>query len=152
MAPTLLVGDHLLANKYTYQFRAPSMGDLVVFTYPVDQSKDFLQRVMAVGGDTIEIRNKKVVINGKLYNDDPGIHMEDTVLPTSESPRDNLLPLKVPENAFFVLGDNRDHSLDSRFWGVVGRHHIVGRPFLIYWSYDSASNRVRTERIGKWIQ
>ncbi len=152
MAPTLLVGDHLLANKYTYRFRAPSRGDLAVFTYPVDPSKDFLQRVIAIGGDTIEIRDKKVLINGKPYGSDPGIPVESNVLPPSESPRDNLPPLKIPENAFFVLGDNRDHSLDSRFWGLLGRQHIVGRPFLIYWSYDSVLKRVRTERIGKWIQ
>jgi len=152
MSPTLLVGDHLLANKPIYWFRGPRRGELLVFRYPADRSKDFLQRVIAVGGDTVEIQNKTVFINGKLCQNDPGVHTEQEMLPSSQSSRDNLPLIAVPRDCFFVMGDNRDRSLDSRFWGFVKLTDVVGRASVIYWSVDSTAKRVRTERIGKYVR
>jgi signal peptidase I len=152
MSPTLLVGDHLLANKLIYWFRAPVRGELVVFRYPPDPSKDFLQRVIATGGETIEIRDKKVFINGRPYPNDPGVSTEPDIQPGSQSSRDNIPSMTLPKDAVFVLGDNRDRSLDSRFWGYVPADQIVGRASMIYWSIDSVAKHIRTDRIGKCLR
>ena len=152
MSPALATGDFILANKLVYRTRSPSRGEVVVFRYPLDTSKDFVKRIIAIGGDTVDIRDKKVYINSKPYESDPGTHLNPEVLPASASPRDNLSPVTVPAGSFFVLGDNRDNNLDSRFWGLVKSEHIVGRASLIYWSYDSEGHRIRTERIGRHVR
>ncbi len=149
MTPTLDVGDHMLMNKLAYRFGTPHRGEVVVLRYPADTSYDFVQRIVAVGGDTVEVRDKKVFVNGKRYEKDPGVNLDTEIL---KSPRDKLPPLTVPPGGFFLLGDNRDHSFDSRFWGFAKREHLVGRPFLIYWSYDEKTKRVRTERIGERVR
>jgi signal peptidase I len=163
MLPTLLIGDHLLVNKFLYGLRIPVVGkrvfrvfepehdDVIVFVYPEDRSKDFIKRVKGVAGDTIEIRDKVVYINGRAI-DDPHAHFDvgGRVIPGSL--RDNYGPFTVPEGEVFVMGDNRDHSHDSRFWGTVPIDDILGKAFILYWSWDSDSFRPRLGRIGNLIR
>jgi signal peptidase I len=163
MLNTLLIGDHILVNKFIYGVRLPFAGtvlipvtdpkhdDIVVFKFPEDPSKDFIKRVVGIEGDTIEIRNKKVYVNGELQESDFAIYL-DPFIQYSEQNRDNLGPLKVPENSIFVMGDNRDYSYDSRFWGFVDLKDLKGKAFMIYWSWDSSNtdsfiNYVRWDRI-----
>ncbi|HWO43609.1 MAG TPA: signal peptidase I [Candidatus Eisenbacteria bacterium] len=165
MIPTLLIGDHILVNKLAYgiripfaedyaiRYRMPQRGDVVVFIFPEDRSKDFIKRVIAVGGETVEIRDKKVFVNGKPI-DDPHAHFEGSEIPGAASlaNQDEYGPKTVPENHVFVMGDNRDRSHDSRFWGFVNIDDIRGKAFLIYWSWDGSDRWVRWERIGDLIQ
>jgi signal peptidase I len=146
MEPTLLVGDHILVNKFIYgvripftdkrwpKFREPRCEDVIVFVYPVDLSKDFIKRVIAVGGDTVEIRDRKVFINGKVTEDPHAHFFGDVIYPGDEVPRDNMKPTKVPKGFLFVMGDNRNNSYDSRFWGFVSLRSVVGEAFIIYYS------------------
>jgi signal peptidase I len=145
MEPTLLVGDHILVNKFVYgwripfvgkrwpEIREPDRGDVIVFVYPVDRSKDFIKRVIAVGGDTVEIRDKKVLINGRVTKDPHAYFSSDIVYPGGALPRDNMSPIKIPKGFLFVMGDNRDNSYDSRFWGFVPLRDVVGEAFIIYY-------------------
>ncbi|MGB9711875.1 MAG: signal peptidase I [Dissulfurimicrobium sp.] len=164
MMQTLLVGDHLLVNKFIYGVRnpftqtlwikgeKPKRGDVIVFIYPLDPSKDFIKRVIGIGGDTVEIINKKVYVNGRLYPDPPGVqHTDPRILPASVSPRDNMGPIIVPKDSLFVMGDNRDQSYDSRFWGFVPLKDVRGKALIIYWSWDSDDFRPRLDRIFKII-
>ncbi|MCX7982818.1 MAG: signal peptidase I [Syntrophales bacterium] len=163
MKPTLLVGDHLLVNKFIYGIKIPFIrktiipvtepkrGDVVVFIYPEDRSKDFIKRVIAIAGDTVEIRNKKIFLNGKPYTDDYGVYVDNIVIPSSVQPRDNFGPVTVPPGKIFVMGDNRDQSYDSRFWGYVDLRDVLGKAFIIYWSWDRDNMGVRWGRIGKLI-
>jgi signal peptidase I len=163
MEETLAIGDHLLVNKFIYGIKAPFIdrtlldigspkrGDVVVFEYPKDESRDFIKRVVGTPGDIIEIRDKKVFVNGEPYINPHEVFKTSEILPKEQSPRDNFGPVKVPDNAYFVMGDNRDNSYDSRFWGFVGKDHIKGRAFIKYWSWDSDKSRVRWENIGKSI-
>jgi len=163
MLNTLLIGDHILVNKFIYGVRLPFKGtvlipvsepkhdDIVVFKFPEDPSKDFIKRVVGVEGDTIEIRDKKVYVNGALKESDFAIYL-DPYVQHSEQNRDNLGPFKVPENSIFVMGDNRDHSYDSRFWGFVDVKDLKGKAFMIYWSWngenkESIMDYVRWDRI-----
>jgi len=159
MKPTLLIGDHILVNKFIYGVKVPFLrntiipigdpkrDDIVVFIYPQDRSKDFIKRVIGVSGDTIEIKNKKIYINGKPYNDKYGVYVDQYIIPGSLQPRDNFPPITVPPNAIFVMGDNRDQSYDSRFWGVVDLKDVMGKAFIIYWSWDSDTFGVRWSRL-----
>ena len=164
MEPTLLIGDHILVNKLVYGIRIPftsarwpifsdpRRGDVIVFVYPEDRTKDFIKRVVAVGGDTVEIRNKKVFINGKELIDKHAHFRDARVLPPSEkNPRDNYGPVKVPEGHLFVMGDNRDYSADSRFWGFVPSEDVKGEAFLIYYSAQNLSN-IRLGRLFNIIR
>lgn len=148
MLPTLLIGDHLLVNKFIYGIRVPftgkilipivdpSKGDVVVFKFPKDRSVDYIKRVVGTPGDTVEIKNKKVFVNG-IAVDDPHAHVSSpAILDAQSSPRDNFGPILVPENRIFVMGDNRDNSYDSRFWGFVDQKDILGKAFILYWSWD----------------
>ncbi|HOJ51854.1 MAG TPA: signal peptidase I, partial [Syntrophales bacterium] len=158
-----LVGDHLLVNKFIYGVKIPFIrrtiipvmepkrGDVVVFIYPEDRSKDFIKRVIAVAGDTVEIRNKKIFLNGKLYTDQYGVYVDNFVIPATVQPRDNFGPVTVPPGKIFVMGDNRDQSYDSRFWGYVDLRDVLGKAFIIYWSWDRDNMGVRWSRIGKII-
>ena len=133
----------------------PERGDIVVFMFPEDETKDFIKRVVGLPGDTVEVRNKTVYINGAALSEPYTQHVDPTVLPHQIQPRDNLGPLTVPENSYFVMGDNRDQSLDSRFWGYVRRDKIKGKAFLIYWSWNGRggpTHWVRWERIGRIIR
>jgi signal peptidase I len=137
MIPTLLVGDHLLVNKFIYKFIEPQRGDVIVFKYPDDPSRNFIKRIVGVGGDTIEIRDKVVYLNGTPQEMPFIQHISPEILPARYSPRDNFGPITVASNAYFMMGDNRDSSLDSRFWKnrFVNRRAIVGKAFIIYWSW-----------------
>jgi len=169
MVPTLLVGDHLLVNKFTYGVKIPIIrktlisvsepkrGDIVVFEYPLDRSKDYIKRVIGLGGDKIEIRNKEIFINDKPYKDAFGIYSDNTVYPAIVQPRDNLPPVIVPKGSLFVMGDNRDESYDSRFWGFVELSDLEGKALVIYWSWDSEPQdnplkKVRWERLGRLLR
>lgn len=152
MLPTILIGDHILTNKYIYKFTEPKRGDLVVFPYPLDPSVDYIKRVVAVGGDSIEIIDKILYVNKKQLDEPYVIHTEATIYPSTLGPRDNFGPLTVPENNVFVLGDNRDNSYDSRFWGPVKQNTVKSRVELIYWSLDNKRERIRWERVGKKVQ
>jgi signal peptidase I len=164
MIPTLLIGDHLFVNKFIYGVKIPLIrktiipvtdpkrGDVVVFIYPADRSKDFIKRVIGVGGDRVEMKNKKLFINDQPYEDPFGVYDDATVYPAEVQPRDNFGPLTVPQNSLFVMGDNRDHSLDSRFWGFVNLKDVQGKAFILYWSWDSEEKRVRWDRLAKLIK
>jgi len=164
MKPTLEIGDHILVNKLSYGIKIPFLrktliptgepnrGDIAVFIYPVDQSKDFIKRVIGVGGDVIEIKNKKVFVNGTVISDHYAVHNEEVIFPKSIQPRDNFGPVKVPEGTIFCMGDNRDQSYDSRFWGFVRLEDVIGKAFIIYWSWDSDDFSPRWSRIGKMLE
>jgi signal peptidase I len=164
MVPTLLVGDHLLVNKFIYgvkipyfrktviPFTDPQKGDIVVFIYPNDRTKDFIKRVIGISGDTIEIRNKKIFINGKSYSDTFGIYNDSVIYPRTIQPRDNFGPITVPKESLFVMGDNRDESADSRFWGFVDLKDVEGKAFLIYWSWDREDSSLRWRRLGNLLK
>ncbi|HCC69215.1 MAG TPA: signal peptidase I [Nitrospiraceae bacterium] len=160
MLPTLTIGDHLLTNKFIYGiripfvsgrflvFKEPQRGDIIVFEYAEDPKRDFIKRVVAVGGDKIEIKNKMVYVNDKPINEPYVIHKDRGI---EMGTRDNLNRRIVPEGKFFVMGDNRDQSHDSRFWGYVDFNSIKGKAFIIYWSWDSDENWIRWWRIGQPI-
>ena len=160
MKPTLLIGDHILVSKFNYgvklpfirstliPFGAPARGDIVVFIYPEDRSKDFIKRLVGLPGDTIEIRNKKILLNGLPWSDAHGVYVDNTIIPGAVQPRDNFGPVKVPEGSIFVMGDNRDESYDSRFWGFVNMKDVLGKAQIIYWSWNQEESGVRLRRIG----
>jgi signal peptidase I len=163
MVPTLLVGDHILVNKFLYgvkipllrntiiPVREPKRGEIVVFIYPNDRSKDFIKRVIGLGGDKIEIKNKKIFINDKEYKDSFGIYSDNIIYPATMQPRDNFGPVTVPKDSIFVMGDNRDESLDSRFWGFVNLKDVEGKAFIIYWSWNRDDHNLRWQRLGNLL-
>ena len=163
MVPTLLVGDHILVSKFIYgvkipllrttiiPVREPKRGEIIVFIYPHDRSKDFIKRVIGVAGDKIEINNKKIFINGKEYSDSFGTYSDTMIYPSSMQPRDNFGPVTVPEKSLFVMGDNRDESLDSRFWGFVDLKDVEGKAFIIYWSWNRDEHNLRGQRLGNLL-
>jgi signal peptidase I len=163
MEDTLAIGDHLLVNKFIYgtkipftstsiiKLRDPRRGDVIVFEYPEDPSKDFIKRVIGTPGDVVEGKDKKVYVNGKPYENPHEIHKEKETIPKEMNPRDTFGPVTVPPDSYFVMGDNRDRSYDSRFWGFVKREKIRGLAFIKYWSWDKENWRVRWSRIGKPI-
>jgi len=163
MEDTLVVGDHLLASKFLYgirvpftdsrilKIRDPRRGDVIIFRYPEDRSKDFIKRVIGGPGDEIAIRDKQVFVNGIPYRNPHEVHKESLLLSREQGPRDNFGPVRVPAGSWFVMGDNRDRSYDSRFWGFVRNADIVGAAFVTYWSWDGETWRVRWNRIGKSI-
>jgi len=163
MEDTLAIGDHILVNKFIYgtkipftdkrilKIRDPQRGDVIVFEYPEDPSKDFIKRVIGTPGDVIEEKDKKVYVNGQPYVNPHEVHKETDMIPREQNPRDNFGPVKVPENSYFVMGDNRDRSYDSRFWGFVKNSKIKGLAFIKYWSWDSTKFRVRWGNIGRLI-
>jgi signal peptidase I len=147
MEDTLQIGDHIFVNKFIYgyhipyttgrvlEFREPARGEIIVFVFPEDPSKDFIKRVIGIPGDIVEVRDKRVYINGKpidegytRYADGPAENLFGT--------RDRMPPRKVPAGKYFVMGDNRDRSYDSRFWGFVGEDAIIGKALFIYFSVD----------------
>lgn len=166
MKQTLQIGDHILVNKFIYGIKIPFLrktiipiknpkrGDIIVFKFPEDPDKDFIKRVTGIAGDVIEIRDKNVYVNHKRLNQGAGygIHMDSNIIPANMQPRDNLGPIVVPEDSLFVMGDNRDHSYDSRFWGFVNLKVVKGRAFIIYWSWDKENFGVRWSRIGQILK
>ena len=152
MLPTLKIGDMILVNKNIYKFQTPKRGDVVVFEFPKDPSEDYIKRIIAVGGDTVEIRNKILYLNGIQQKEISVINTSDTIFSSAKSPRDNFGPITVSQNAIFLLGDNRDNSFDSRFWGTVNENKIKGKAICLYWSWDGKNSSIRWNRIGKTIQ
>jgi signal peptidase I len=163
MVPTLLVGDHILVNKFIYGVKVPLLrktiipigepkrGEIVVFIFPNDRSKDFIKRVIGVAGDKIEIKNKKIFVNDQEFKDPYGIFSDSLILPKSMQPRDNFGPVIVPDKSIFVMGDNRDESLDSRFWGFVNLKDVEGKAFIIYWSWNRDEHSLRWQRLGNLL-
>jgi signal peptidase I len=164
MTPTLIIGDHLLVNKFIYgiriplidhfiiQYNKPERGDIVVFKWPVDESKDFIKRVVAIEGDTIEIKNDVLYLNGEKtettyvgkYTDNniTGAEIYQESLGENEHyildqyvRYEDMAPITVPEGSIFVMGDNRDNSQDSRYWGFVSLNKVKGKALIIYWSW-----------------
>jgi signal peptidase I len=152
MKPTLLNGDRLIANMTIYKKEKPNRGDVVVFLYPKDRPQIYVKRIMAVEGDIIEIRNKQIFLNGLPSDDKYGIHVDNHIIPGSELPRDNLRSIKIPNGCVFLMGDNRDESFDSRFWGPINSKDIIGKAIYIYWSWDKEVFRVRLYRLGQRLQ
>jgi len=168
MIPSLLIGDHLLVNKFLIGttveipftnitlfhmpgLRKPERGDIVVFKYPEDPNRDFIKRIIAVEGDLIEGRQKRIFVNGVELKE-PYIQHVDRLLAAGQmARRDTFGPEIVPKGKLFVMGDNRDASYDSRFWGYVDRKDLRGKAFIIYWSWDSDSNSPRFSRLGNLI-
>ncbi len=190
MEDTLLTGDLILVNKLIYgaktpeyiplifldipipqfQFpaiREPEQGDVVVFKFPPDPSIDYIKRCVALPGQTVEIRNKEVFVDGKAFantSNPVGLKHEDpetipydkgyeNIYPKGSGSRDNYGPVVVPEGHFFAMGDNRDRSYDSRSWGFVPRDYLIGKAIMIYWSTDLHDNtQIRWYRIARWIE
>lgn len=166
MLPTLQIGDHILVNKFVYGprleipltqislgqlpgLRKPRPGDVVVFVWPKDRSKDFIKRIVAVAGQTIEVKNRQVFIDSKPF-DDPHASFTNK-RPGATGNGDNYGPYTVPAGTVFVMGDNRDQSYDSRFWGPVPVEDIKGLALVIYWSWDGPDRWVRWERLGRLV-
>ena len=177
MENSLLIGDHLLVDKLAYspsgaisQYLLPyqdvQRGDIIVFRYPVDLSQTFVKRVVGIPGDRIRILNKHLFINGEMvdepfvehktshidsYRDNfpssPNMQVYEQALDMLENHVENG-ELVVPEGRYFALGDNRDLSLDSRYWGFVPRENIIGKPLIIYWSYDAPTERLQDSGIS----
>jgi len=168
MIPSLLIGDHLLVNKFLVGttveipftnvtlfhmpgLRKPERGDIVVFKYPEDPNRDFIKRIIALEGDLIEGRQKRIFVNGVELKE-PYIQHVDRLLAVGQmARRDTFGPEIVPKGKLFVMGDNRDASYDSRFWGYVDRKDLRGKAFIIYWSWDSDNNSPRFNRLGNLI-
>ncbi len=177
MEDTLLIGDHLLVDKLAYAPPGPiskyvlpysdvKRGDIIVFRYPIDIRQTFVKRVIGVPGDRVRIVNKEVFLNGSKLTEPYVYHKTDYL----DSYRDNFPgepnvrvyepaqvmleknvaggEVVVPPNAYFAMGDNRDSSLDSRYWGFVPRENIIGKPLIIYWSYDAPTERLASSSIG----
>ena len=162
MLSTLLVGDQLLASKFAYGVKIPfthtfiyrgpdpERGDIVIFEYPEDPSTDFIKRIIGVPGDTIEVRDKQLYRNGEAVKEK---YIQFTDQEHIVARRDNFGPVTVPENHYFVMGDNRDNSHDSRFWGFITRESIRAKAWRIYWSWGSDGLKsIRWKRLGSLVQ
>lgn len=148
MLPTLMIGDHILVDKTIDPISDLKINEIIVFQFPKDTNISYVKRVVGLPGDTIELKNKKLFRNGAKA-DDPHVHYTSTViLPGSVSPKDNFGPVVVLEGDFFVLGDNRDNSSDSRFWGFVPLDLIEGRVLNVYWSWDIDKPLLSIERFA----
>jgi len=165
MMNTLLVGDYILVNKFLYGpeipftesrlpgLRSPERGDIIVFKYPQDEKRDFIKRIVGTGGDEVVVRGHQVIVNG--------VALEEPYARWSSSSAVHgqgycgyaygCEPTRVPADSYFVMGDNRDNSQDSRYWGFVRREKIKGKAFLIYWSWDGDRHWLRWWRLGKYI-
>jgi signal peptidase I len=166
MMDTLLVGDYILVNKFLYGpevpftdshlpgLRAPQRGDIIVFKYPQDEKRDFIKRIIGVPGDTVQMRGAQVHVNGKPL-DEPYVKGAPARPHLGGSSYCGYAyacePTVVPPGSYFVMGDNRDNSQDSRYWGFVKRDKIKGKAFLIYWSWDSDKHWPRWLRLGHYI-
>ena len=154
MENNLLIGDHLLVNKFVFgpahrerillPMRDIRRHDIVVFKYPDEPERDFIKRVIGLPGETVELRNKKVYINGQPL-DEPYVHFLEPASHSQEitsfDVRERYGPVRVPEGQYFVMGDNRDNSQDSRYWGFLPRSYIKGRALMIYWSFDTGQEQ-----------
>jgi len=159
MLDTLLVGDFLFVNKFEYGpkipfthfrlpgLRAPKRGDVIVFQFPQDPSQDFIKRCIATGGQTLEVHDKAVSVDGVKLHEPYAVHKDPQVRAAGFDYRDNYGPLTVPKGEFFMMGDNRDNSNDSRYWGTLKMDLIKGHALFLYWSWDKDRNWPRWNRI-----
>ena len=166
MEDTLLVGDFLYVNKLVYgseidiglaghrlvyyrfpAIRQPHRGDVIVFRYPDDPSRDFIKRCVAVEGQTIEIKNKSLYVNDTLQREPYVKHSDERILPREISARDNFGPFVVPKGHIFMMGDNRDNSHDSRFWGPLPLNLVKGKAMILYWSWEAERSMPRFNRL-----
>jgi len=177
MVPTLLTGDFLFVNKFEYGpkipfthirlpgLRGPRTGDIIVFQFPGNPSLDYIKRCIASGGQTVEVRDKVVYVDGApsaaadrhAYHMDPGISCGGMVGPFPEDAglqtcRDNFGPFRVPPGRLFMMGDNRENSNDSRFWGTVPMDYVKGRALFIYWSWDATHFMPRWSRLLRLVR
>ena len=171
MLPTLQIGDHILVSKFISGVKMPFTGatlipisnpkanDIVVFQFPKNPELDYIKRVIAVGGDKVEIRDKKIFINDKPFEDLHGVFKDPLIHPANFGPRDNFGPTTVPEGKIFAMGDNRDNSFDGRFWGFVDLKAVRGKAWVIYWSWDVQQplfsldrlQSIRWSRLGDFV-
>ena len=183
MLPTLLIGDYILVNKFTYGIRlpitktkifdisSPKRGDVVVFRYPGNEKINFIKRIIGLPGDSISYKNKTIFVNNfehkkiltvehdylsEFSRPEIDIFFENNTKKIYSTLNDNMSPSNdekfiVPEGKYFVMGDNRDHSSDSRYWGFVPEKNLVGRAFLIWLSFDSNKFSIKLDRIGDSI-
>ena len=170
MENTLLVGDYLFINKMLYgseidigfsgnrlfyyrfpSIRHPKVGDIIVFRYPDDPARDFIKRCVAVGGQTVEIRDKVLYVDGHPREEPYVVHKDPRVLPREVNQRDNFGPFVVPQGHLFMMGDNRDNSQDSRFWGTLPENLVKGKAMVLYWSWDADRRLPRLNRIFRPI-
>lgn len=164
MEQTLLVGDHILVNKFLYGaelpftdyhlpgLQTPQRGDIIVFKFPQDEGRDFIKRAIGLPGEKVEVRGKQVYIDTRPLSEPYVIHKDRTIQESPLSPRDSFGPQVVPPGQLFMMGDNRDYSMDSRFWGFLDMKKIKGKAFIIYWSWDRDRFRPRWGRIGMLIR
>jgi len=167
MLPTIQIGDHLFVNKLAYGFKVPFVGyelahwdsvdrnEIIVFLSPQENPQggsriDLIKRVVAIGGDTLEIRGKKVFVNGERLADAEAYFADNRY--SSIPNRDDFGPVKIPKGKLFMMGDNRDHSHDSRFWGFANEADVKGRATFIYWSRAQGNWLPRWERFGRWLR
>jgi signal peptidase I len=168
MIPTLLVGDHILVNKFLLGtpvdipftninlfhmpgLRNPKRGDVIVFKYPEDPKRAFIKRVIGIGGDVVTEKDRNVYVNGRKLVEPYIQHVDNEIKSGQFDKRDNFGPIVVPKGSVFVMGDNRDQSYDSRYWGFVDDLEVKGKAIVIYWSWDSDKSWPRFNRIGKLI-
>ena len=167
MENNLLIGDHLLVNKFVFSptttsverallpIRSIRRGDIVVFKYPDEPDRDFIKRVIGLPGETVELKAKKVYIDGHPL-DEPYVHFlepaSDSQEVTQFDVRERYGPVRVPEGHYFVMGDNRDNSQDSRYWGFLPRDYVKGRALMIYWSYESGREDYLDEGAGASVK
>ena len=167
MENNLLIGDHLLVNKFVFSpaptsferlilpVRDVRRGDIIVFKFPNEPERDFIKRVIGLPGETVELRDKKMYINGQPL-DEPYVHYIEATHAASEVTsfdlRERYGPVTVPPDEFFVMGDNRDNSQDSRYWGTLKRSYIKGKAVLIYWSYESERDDYVESGVGASVQ
>lgn len=149
MVPTLLPGDHVIAHRAAYHATEPQRGDIVVYRYPDEKGTLFLHRVIGVPGDRIEIRNQVVSVNEEALTEPYVQHTDRSSM--AGNVRDNLGPMTVPPDAYFILGDNREESLDSRFLGPISKEHIQGQAVFIYWSVDPSTRIPRWDRLNQLV-
>jgi signal peptidase I len=171
MEDNLLIGDHLLVDKLSWSppgsfsrhllpYQPIHRGDIVIFRYPVDLKLTFVKRVVGLPGDRLRVHEKTLFLNGKPLTERYKVHKTDYTVafrdfypghPDTQITEGGIELLRshvkngeviVPDNCYFVMGDNRDHSLDSRYWGFVPRRNIIGKPLLIYWSYETTTERL----------
>lgn len=147
MKMTIAPGDYLLAEKISYRIEEPDIGDLVVFEYPLNPRVDFVKRCVATEGDIVEIKDKVLYVNGEK-SPYQGRHVDPRAFPASRSPRDNYGPHTVAKDAIFCMGDNRDNSKDSRYWGDVPLENVKGRPIIIYYSTKMIGNMAKRRSSG----
>ncbi len=176
MEDTLLIGDHIIVSKFAYGLQVPKVddinlfgvnipfletrlirtwgsihrGDVIVFRFPGDRSKDYIKRVIGLPGDKVELRDRVIYVNGEKWNDPHGIY-KGRLFGEDPEKTVNFGPYTVPDGFVFCMGDNRDRSYDSRYWGPVPIYDIKGKAEIIYWSWDKDNHWVRFGRIGKII-